>query len=162
MEQCLPEIDSFHSTIRTKSTNGGIIESNHEGDTLVTLQAPFESFRTGFQTMAPGIGARRRYGFSDDIERAFYSGYFSGHGIKVQAITLPNGMVGSIYLGLLRISDSSLLNMSNLNCHLMHFFYSITFPCPVGNRCSLWCMGWHFRYFTYSFAKVHEPYCRYE
>lgn len=47
---------------------------------------------------------------------------FSGHGLKVQAITFPNGMFGSIYLGAWRISDASLLNMSVLDTYLVSLF----------------------------------------
>ena len=60
---------------------------NHNGTTsrLVHIDIPFDTFRiigfvddTGFRTNAPGIEARRRYGFHDDIKRSFYSGYSLG------------------------------------------------------------------------------------
>ena len=54
-------------------------------------------------------------GYHDDIQRAFYSGYFSGHRLKVQAVTLPNDMFGGVYLWSWRTSDSGSLNMSGLN-----------------------------------------------
>lgn len=62
--------------------------------------------------------AGREYGFIDDVQRAFYSGYFKAHGLKAQVATLPNGMIGSILIASLRNSDSGLLNMSNLNDYL--------------------------------------------
>jgi hypothetical protein len=53
----------------------------------------FDSFRIfgflddfGMPTARPGDTARRRWGFIDDIQRAFYSGYFRRHGLKAQVI----------------------------------------------------------------------------
>jgi hypothetical protein len=51
-----------------------------------------------------------------------FSGYFSGHGLKVQVVMLPNGMIGSIFVASLRHSDSGLLNMSGLNIYLTSLF----------------------------------------
>ncbi len=42
--------------------------------------------------------------------------------MKVQALTLPNGMFGSIYVGSWRVSDSGLLNMSGLDSYLSNLF----------------------------------------
>ena len=88
---------------------------------FIFLGTPLESFcifefldDTGFRTTVPGRSTRRRMGVHDDPQRSFYSGYFAGHGLKLQALTLPNGMLGSIYLVSLRVSDSGLLNMSGL------------------------------------------------
>ena len=96
---------------------------------FIFLGIPFESFRifgflddTGFRTTAPGRSTRRIMGFHDDPQRSFYSGYFAGHGLKVQALTLPNGMFGSIYIASLRVSDSGLLNMSGLDAYLSNLF----------------------------------------
>ena len=97
--------------------------------TIVLLSIPFESFHifgflddTGFRTTAPGIATRQTNGFFDNSQRAFYSAYFSGHGLKVQTLSLPNGMVGSVYLGAWRVSDSGLLNMSGLDRYLTSLF----------------------------------------
>jgi hypothetical protein len=129
MNQWISKIDDFRNTIWRKISAGGTMEINVTNETLVTLGIPFDSFRvfgflddTGFRTTAPGIGARRRLGFVDDVQRALYSGYFAAHGVKVQAITLPNGLIGSIYVGSLRVSDSGLLNVSNLNGYLVDLF----------------------------------------
>jgi hypothetical protein len=79
------------------------------------LSIPLESFRiigfvddTGFRTNAPGRDTRRRLGYIEDVQRAFYSGYFAGHGLKVQGITLPNGLFGSVFVAPLRVSDAGL------------------------------------------------------
>ena len=79
------------------------MERNKDGSYLVQLGIPFSSFcilgfinDTGFRRSAPGIATRRLMGYHNDIQRDFYSGYFLGHGLKVQAITLPNIMFGSI------------------------------------------------------------------
>ena len=57
---------------------------------FIFLGIPLNSFRlfgflddTGFRTTAPGRGIRRNYGFLDDVQRTFYSGHFSAHGLKV-------------------------------------------------------------------------------
>ena len=70
----------------------------------MTLDIPIESFRifgfldhTSFKATAPGISARRRLELENDVQRAFYSGYFASHGINVQVITSPSGMIGSIF-----------------------------------------------------------------
>ena len=105
-------------------------ESNDgQGDQVFHINIPFESFHifgflddTGFRTTAPGINARRRIGFYDDVQRAFYSGYFGHHGLKIQAVTLPNGIFGSVYIVALRVSDSGLLDMSGLDTCLSTIF----------------------------------------
>jgi hypothetical protein len=96
------------------------------------LDIPVESYRicvfldyTGFRTTAPGNNVRCRIGFSDDIQRTFYSGYFGHHGLKIQALTLPNGMFDSIYIGALRVSDAGLLNMSGLDSYLSKLLPSL-------------------------------------
>ena len=79
-------------------------ENNERVQSLIQLEIPFDSFRifvfvdsTGFHISVPGIEARRHMGFNDDIQRSFYSGYFAGHGIELQAVSLPNGMIGAIF-----------------------------------------------------------------
>ena len=62
-------------------------------------------------------------GFNDDIQRSFYSEYFAGYGIKLQAVSLPNEIIGSIFLGSWRVSDSGLLNLSGLNSYLSSLFH---------------------------------------
>lgn len=136
MRMWLDSIEDFRYAIWSRVMNGVVVNeypNNDTGvgntDTYVHVGIPFESFRifgflddTGFRTTAPGIWARRRIGFFDDIQRAFYSGYMSGHGMKVQVLSLPNGMFGSIYIGPMRVSDSGLLNMSNLDTYLTKLF----------------------------------------
>ena len=58
---------------------------------------------------------RRRLRYFEDVQRAFYSGYFTGHGLKVQAVTLPNGLFGSVFVAPLRASDTGLQSMSGLD-----------------------------------------------
>ena len=53
--------------------------------------------------------------FFDGIQRSFYLGYFGGHGMKLQALTLKNGMFGSVYIGPLRVSDTGLMKMTCLD-----------------------------------------------
>ena len=42
--------------------------------------------------------------------------------MKVQDLTLPNGLFGSVYVGVLRVSDSGLLNTSGLDAQLSGLF----------------------------------------
>ena len=77
---------------------------------------------TGFRTTAPGIGVKRRIGFNHDVQRFFYSGYFGHHGLKIQAVTLPNGMFSSVFIDTLHVSDAGLLNMSGLDTYLSSLF----------------------------------------
>ena len=136
MRQWIPYIDQFRHAIWTKINDGYSVEesvdpSNNANNITryISINIPFESFRifsflddTGFRTSAPGRETRREYGFFDDVQRSFYSAYFSGHGLKVQALMLPNGMIGSVYVGAWRVSDSGLLNMSGLDTYLTQLF----------------------------------------
>ena len=106
--------DSFRLVIWSKldisnnENENGNRDDNVNNTAPSTLYFPLESFsvfgfvdNTGFRTNAPGRDTRRCLGYSEDVQRAFYSGYFDGHGLKVQAITLPSGLFGSIFLFLL-------------------------------------------------------------
>lgn len=100
----------------------------------------FDSFRIfGFiddfamPTARPGNSATRRFGFLEDIQRAFYSGYLRRHGLKAQLVFLPIGIIGSVFVAELRQNDNGMLNMSNLNQYLMWLlsgnFIRNLFPC---------------------------------
>ena len=60
--------------------------------------------------------------FFDNIQHVFYSAYFAGHGIKMQVVSLPNGMVGSVFFGSWRVSDAGMVNMSGLDGYLSALF----------------------------------------
>jgi len=136
MRMWMSQIKNFRLAIWLKLNDGYTVEERYDATnllmnltTIVLLSIPFESFRifgflddTGFRTTAPGIASRRVNGFFDDVQRSFYSAYFSGHGLKVQTLSLPNGMIGSVYLGAWRVSDSGLLNMSGLDSYLVSLF----------------------------------------
>ena len=89
------------------------------------MDIPFGSWRifgfldnTGFRTTAPGIEISRVMGYIADLQMAFYLGYVAGHGLKIQAVGLPNRMIGSIFTGAWRESDtysSSLLREHNIH-----------------------------------------------
>ena len=89
---------------------------------LDILFSPFRIFGflddTDFRTTRPGTAITREYRVFDNIQGAFYSGYFANHVLKAQVVSLPNGMVSSIFLASLRNSDSCILNMSSLNDYL--------------------------------------------
>jgi hypothetical protein len=87
-----------------------------------SLVLPFETFRIfGFidnkdmRTTRPGVQARQEQNLEVDIQRAFYSGYFSSQGLKVKAVFLQNGMVGSVFVAGLQNLDSGILNLSGIN-----------------------------------------------
>ena len=95
----------------------------------VFLDIPFNIFRimsflddTAFRTTAPGRMTGHVHGYINDVQRSFYLGYFKSHGLKAQVLTLPNGMIGSIYLASICNSDSGLLNMNNLNDYIASLF----------------------------------------
>ena len=77
---------------------------------------------TGFKTTASGSNTRRRLSFSEDAQRAFYSEYFADNGLKVQVVTIPNGLFSSIFVAILRVSDTGLHNMSGLDLYLTRLF----------------------------------------
>ena len=43
--------------------------------------------------------------------------------MKIQAVSLPNGMIGSIFIASWRVSDAGLLNLSGLNTYLSSLFH---------------------------------------
>ena len=71
----------------------------------------------------------RSFGYSGSL---LYVGCFAGYGIKLQALTLLNGMIGSLYLGSWRTNDSGLLNMSGLDAHLSDIFRELRMELPPG------------------------------
>ena len=98
---------------------------------LYLVDIPFESFLcamlvddTNVNTTRPGSGpdgdyvlAPRRMG-GYFIQRAFYSGYFRGHGLKYQHILLPNGLFGSVWGTSQSYNDVGIANMSGLEDYL--------------------------------------------
>ena len=74
---------------------------------------------TSLPTARPGDSARRRGDFVTDVQRSFYSGYFSDHGLKCQLVHLPNGLIGSVFITELRQNDNGVQNMSGLNNYLL-------------------------------------------
>ena len=136
MRAWLPQVEEFRRAIWEKLRSGVTREEvlteealGESSERYVFLDIPFESFRifsflddTGFRTTSPGGSVTREYGFYDDVQRAFYSGYFAGHGLKAQVLSLPNGMIGSIFVSSIRNSDSGILNLSGLNEYLEGLF----------------------------------------
>ena len=144
MRMWILQIHQFRYAIWDRLRNGMTIEEMEYSPELgrhrnryVFLNVPFESWRifgfiddTGFRTTAPGREARRRMGYIDDPQRSFYSGYFAGHGLKVQALSLPNGMFGSVFIGAMRESDTGLLNMSGLDTYLSNLLREFSYILP--------------------------------
>ena len=82
------------------------IKNGQEVDREGILQRfNFETFQVfgflddfGMPTACPGVTARRRHGFADDIRRAFFSGCFCSHGLKAQVVYLHIGLIGSVLI----------------------------------------------------------------
>ena len=52
------------------------------------------------------------------MQRAFYSGYFRGHGLKYQHILLPNGLYGSVWGTSHTYNDVGVANLSGLEDYM--------------------------------------------
>lgn len=121
--------------LETEFVNGEVVN-----ETWIHHHFHFPTFRPfGFlddfalRTPRPGVSLRRQYRFRDDIQRAFYSGYLRGHGLKAQVVWLPIGIIGSVYITEIRQNDNGVQNMSGLNNYLARIFSGILigglFPC---------------------------------
>lgn len=94
-------------------------------DMHAIMDLSYECFRIfGFlddvemATSRPGDTTNRRMFFLHDVQRAFYSGYFKSHGLKAQAVLLPNGMYGSVFLSSMAHNDIGTLNLSGIDDYL--------------------------------------------
>ena len=125
MEQWLPrDLDLCRQLIFDDLMSGAIKEVTFEDGQEVDREwilhrFDFETFQIirflddfGMPTARPGDTARRRRGFSDDIQQAFFLGYFRSHGLKAQVVFLPIGLIGSVFIAELRQNDTGVLNMS--------------------------------------------------
>jgi hypothetical protein len=131
LNQWLPDkLDICRELIFNSVTTGAIEEIQFEEGQVVDRQwilhhFEYDSFRVfGFlddfalPTARPGNSANQREGFHENIQRAFYSGYFRKHGLKAQVVYLPIGLIGSIFITEIRQNDNGVLNMSGLNDYL--------------------------------------------
>ena len=149
LEQWLPEyLDICRALIHNALTNNvGVLETEYVNGEVVNAtwihhHFEFETFRPfGFlddvaiNGPRPGVAARRRYRFSDDIQRALYSGYLRAHGLKAQVVWLPIGIIGSVFITEIRQNDNGVQNISGLNNYLVQIFTASAilignlFPC---------------------------------
>ena len=93
--------------------------------TWVAHNFDFESFRpfgvydcVGVATGRPGGEAVRTEDLAHDVQRAVYSGYFRGWGLKCGVVYLPIGLIGCVFISELRQNDNGVQNMSGLNDYL--------------------------------------------
>jgi hypothetical protein len=77
----------------------------------------WQTCRIGAGPVGAWLGASRRIG-AQQIQRAFYSGYYKAHGLKYQTLLLPNGLWGSAFGASISHNDNGILNMSGLGQHL--------------------------------------------
>lgn len=101
-----------------------------EGDEFIDREL-FQNFRIfgfvdclGHETTRVGGEARRVHGYQQDIQRAFYSGYFRAHGLKSLIVYLPNGLIGSAYVASLLQNDRGMQNMAGLNDYLVSLLHN--------------------------------------
>ena len=121
----------FRESIYERFIN--IQDDNEEEDPALSFtreEMPFERFRPfaflddyGIATNSVGDNIdqnNRPASLQDrDIQRSFYSGYFRDHGLKVQVVYLPNGFIGSVWIGSLAHNDQGMQNFSGLNDYLI-------------------------------------------
>ena len=85
------------------------------------------------RTTRPGAGPSRNAGFRHDTERVFYSGYFKKYGLKAQVVWLPIGLIGSVFIKIIRQNDNGVQNISGLNEYLVKLlrgkFVGGLYPC---------------------------------
>jgi hypothetical protein len=131
LNQWLPDkLDVCRELIFNSVTTGAIKEIQFEEGQVVDCQwilhhFEYDSFRVfGFlddfalPTARPGNLAHQREGFNENIQRAFYSGYFRKHGLKAQVVYLPIGLIASIFITEIRQNDNGFLTMSGINDYL--------------------------------------------
>jgi hypothetical protein len=131
LNQWLPEkLDMCQELIFNSVATGAIKEVQFKDGQLVDQQwilhhFEYDSFHVfGFQdgfalpTAHPGNSATWREGFHENIQRAFYLGYFCKHGLKAQVVYLPIGLIGSIFITKIHQNDNGILNISGLNDYL--------------------------------------------
>jgi hypothetical protein len=131
LNQWLPDkLDVCQELIFNSVESGAIKVIQFEDSQVVDRQwilhhFEYDSFRVfGFldnfalPTAHPGNLATQREGFYENIQRAIYSGYFCKHGLKVQVVYLPIGLIGSIFITEICQNNNGVLNMSGLNDYL--------------------------------------------
>lgn len=149
----LPEkVHLFRKAIWNKLRRGACMVERMHNNILrsreyVFHDIPFETFRyfgfiddTSLKMARPGDEPTRFYDFIHDIQRAFFSNYACGHGLKSQVIILPNGMIGSVFIAALRHNDQGMINMSVICNYLISLLQNIQLP-PIGLLPSLYADG---------------------
>lgn len=74
-----------------------------------------------------------------ELQRAFYSAYGKSHGLRLQAITLPNGIFAHIFIGPMSQNDKGLINLSGIQEALLNDFHEndiqvgLSYPCLGGD-----------------------------
>lgn len=149
----LPDkVTIFRRAIWNKLCNGACMVERLHNNLLWSREyifhdIPFETFRyfgfiddTSLKTSRPDDEPTRFYNFIHDIQRAFFSNYARGHGLKVQIVIFPNGMIGSVFIASLRHNDHGMMNMSGISSYLNQLLDSISLP-PIGLLPSLYADG---------------------
>ena len=150
LDQWLPaHVDTCRELIHGALSDGAIHETTVENGEIVNSRwilhhfdlATFRIF--GFiddfalRTARPGASATRTFGYRQDIQRAFYSGYFRAHGLKAQVVYLPIGLIGSVFIECMRENDNGVQNISGLNDYMVELLHGHLvgglFPCLFGD-----------------------------
>ena len=102
---------------------------------MILDDTSIRSCRPGSGPDGDYVGAPRRFG-AHQYQKAFYSGYFKGHGLKYQHVLLPNGLYGSVWGASHSYNDIGIFNMSGLEAYL-HSILSVSsngrLPCMLGD-----------------------------
>eukprot|EP00984_Skeletonema_dohrnii_P000484 scaffold165_cov106-Skeletonema_dohrnii-CCMP3373.AAC.9 len=137
LDQWIPEhLDLCRELIYDALSRGAVEETQYgpHGEVVdrewILHHFAYDEFRIwgfmddfGVPTATPGGSASRREGFTHDIQRPYYSGYFKDHGLKVQVVYLPIGIIGSVFVTELRQNDNGVQNMSGLNDYLLSLLH---------------------------------------
>ena len=152
LSQWIPSyLDKCRRLIYDKLHSGAIEETIYDEDGAVLdtqyiiHQFDYATFRpfgflddSGVPAANVGGEPTRRFNFIDDIQRVFYSGYFKEHGLKVQLVWLPIGIIGCIFITELRQNDNGVQNISGLNDYLVQLLTGWMVPAWLGST------GWLF------------------
>ncbi len=156
MNMWLPhQVHQFRHVIYDRLMDGYIAETRTdengdvEEEAIHMMDFDFDSFRifgflddTALSTARPGVSRRRTGEFVNDVQRTFYSGYFSRHGLKCQVVYLPNGLIGSVFITEMRQNDNGVQNMSGLNNYLLSLLQGTGLGDFVGGLLpALYCDG---------------------
>ncbi len=79
----------------------------------------------GIQTARTGNSSSQNQQFPPDIQRVFCSGYLINCDLKVQIVSLPIGVKGSVFITETRQNGNGVQHVSGLNNYLLQLLFGI-------------------------------------